>query len=80
MSGPDPATHPLLRVHEAAAFLGVCPNTLWKWIARGLIQKIPDSNFITRLELDRFLEEHSRPRTPEERRRGPYRVNGRKPE
>ncbi|MBE3063734.1 MAG: helix-turn-helix domain-containing protein [Spirochaetes bacterium] len=69
---------PLLRVREAAERLGVCRKTLSKWIARGLLRKIPGSDFITVREVERFLEEPSGPKTPEQRRRGRYKVGGRK--
>jgi hypothetical protein len=71
-------TKQLMRVGEAAAYLGVCINTMSKLISRGLIHKVPGTSFITRLEVERFLEEHSRPKTPEQRRRGRYRVGGKK--
>ena len=71
---PSALTKPLLRIGEAAKYLGVCINTMSKWISEGKVRKIPGSSFITRLEIERFLEEYSRPKTPEQRRRGPYRM------
>jgi hypothetical protein len=65
---------PLMRIGEARKVLGVCSNTMSRWIAAGLIRKIPGTCFITGAELERFLGEVSKPKTPEQRRRGPYRA------
>jgi predicted site-specific integrase-resolvase len=67
-------TKPLYRIHEAAAYLGVSDDTLSKWIGAGKVRKIEGTNFIAALELVRFQEEHSRPKTPEQRKRGPYKT------
>jgi len=68
---------PLLHVQEAAAVLGVCRKTLSNWIRKGLISKIPGTSYISRAELERFLEA---PRPPERGKRGRYNLKGKKGE
>ena len=63
----------LVSIKDARVLLGgIHPNTMSEWIKRGLIKKIPGTYFIARAEIARFIEEMSKPKTPEQRRRGRY--------
>jgi MerR family transcriptional regulator, copper efflux regulator len=66
-----------LRIQEAAAFLGVAPNTLRNW---GREEKIPEfrhpvNNYrlYRQSDLEEILRQIQRPRQPETRRKRPGR-------
>jgi len=67
---------PLPTVQEVMRFLRVSKSTIHRWQQAGLIEKIPGTNRFRRDEVARFAGELERPRTPEERRRGPYNLQG----
>lgn len=71
-----PETGPLLTVGEVREILGIGHSTMTKWLRAGKIRKVDGTHKIARLELVRFLEEASRPKPPESRRRGPYKIHG----
>lgn len=63
---------PLVTRGEAAEYLGVHPNTITRWINRGLIEKIPGTQRMRASEIQRFAGVLSEPKTPEQRKRGRY--------
>jgi hypothetical protein len=75
-----PKNKPLMHIGEAALCLGIGRGTMSKWIAKGKIQKIPDTQYITTLEIVRFLEDNSRSSKPMHGpgSRGPYNVGKRR--
>lgn len=64
----------LLTITETRRALNVSATTLWRWEQNGLIQRLPGTRRFTRAEVERVLQWQSGSRTPEERRRGPYRT------
>lgn len=54
---------PLLKVHEAAAYLRVSPSTLYHWISEGRIVPVKYGNGAVRFDirdLDRFIRRSKR--------------------
>jgi hypothetical protein len=68
-------TKQLLRVHEVAAYLERSTKTISRWIALGLLHKIPGTSFIARMEVERFLQDGGAPQA-HGGKRGRYNLRG----